>query len=636
MNDKPEAGDRRYKKLLENIDDTVTVVDATGATLWTTASIRRDLGYEPGFWEDADLFSLVHPGDSQLIVDRLAELLADPRLVIHDEVRLSSPEGDYVNVRFTAVNLLDDPDIGGIVLTSRSNEAEVAHRKLQAQREAELLALSEAQTDLLTSVSHEMRNPLHAISGLAELLAAEESLNQSAARAVESLGRETDALRRMIDDLLDFSKAAAGRMELDLKPFSPAVVADQSMSAFRVAAAKKDLTLTATISPEVPLTVLGDAFRIRQILMNLLSNAVKYTTDGSVELELSLLANGRLRFSVRDSGPGIPDGAVSTIFDPYEQARRTDSKKGTGLGLAITKNLVELMGGTLQLTSGDTGTHFWCDLQLAEARRASDRAEAAPVGGSGIVLVVDDSDVNQMLSSSQLERLGYTPRTASGGIEALEILASSQIDLVLMDWHMPDLDGLETTRRIRARETETAAARIPIIAVTASAVSGDRERCLDAGMDDYLAKPVSLGDLATMVGRWIGGPEAGSSKGVAARTAPGVDQTRIDELVDELGDRTIVANVVATFLTELPKWQTALVDGVAANDFTTAKRSAHTLKSTASLLGAHGLAATCADFEQAAEENPADAAAMVDRFVQEANDTSTQLSEIHSQLDQAA
>ncbi len=498
----------------------------------------------------------------------------------------------------------------------------------------ELAELTDAQSDLVASISHEMRNPLHAISGLAELLADDPSLSETAARNVATLGRECAALRRMIDDLLDFSKAVAGRMELDVRPFSPAIVADQSMTAFRSAAEKKGLTLTAHIDAAVPRAVLGDGFRVRQVLKNLLSNAVKYTDTGSVELRVQPTDESGVRFSVSDTGAGIPAPAIETIFDPYKQARRTDSNKGTGLGLAITKQLVELMGGTLKLESGDSGTRFWCDLPLPAARRATDQVVETLENGTGVVLVVDDSEVNVMLSSSQLQRLGYTPLTAGGGHEALRLLETESVDLVLMDWHMPDIDGLETTRRLREREARQGLGRMPVIAVTASAVSGDRERCLAAGMDDYLAKPVSLGDLATMLNRWLETPDETGAKNESTESL--VDLSRIDQLVEDLGDRSVVASVVATFLAELPTWRGALVDAVEKNDLVTAKRSAHTLKSTAALLGARALSTTCADFETAADDDPDAARSMVDRFVQQADRAATELSEVHQQLQQAA
>ncbi len=655
MHNEPSSGERRYRKLIENIRDTVTVVDATGAPTWTSAQIRRDLGYEPNFWEGADLFELVHPDEIGSIHNNLATILAEPSTAIEGEVRLRQPDGDYVYVGYTAVNRLDDADINGIILTARSIDAEVREREARTLREHESRLAAEAQSNFITSISHEMRSPLHAILGLSELLAASDALGGSDRRHVDSIARESTALRHMIDDLLDFSKASAGRMELLAEPFSPASVADESMAALRLAAEKKKLTFAAHIDPAVPRSVIGDAFRVRQILVNLLSNAVKYTASGSVKLHLERRPDGSLRFSVTDTGPGIPEASIETLFDPYRQARQGDTTKGTGLGLAITNQLVALMGGELSVETGPTGSTFWTEISFEESTRTNDLpAPALTLTGSGNVLVVDDSPVNRMLAEAQLDRLGYTTIAASSGADALDILGRNpaddeasesqpHIDIVLMDWHMPEMDGLDATRALRALELREERKRLPVIAMTASAMSGDRERCLAAGMDDYLAKPVSIDELGAMLSRWLpahttqaSAPSLLSPLSVPSSQPGAIDQEKIRNLLDELGDRTVVASVISTFLTELPKWRQELVDSVASANFDTARRSAHTLKSTAAMLGANQLSDTCALFEQAAIDDPVAATALVDQFVEQAETTEAELTAVHQSLQDAA
>ncbi len=450
------------------------------------------------------------------------------------------------------------------------------------------------QAQFIADLSHEMRGPLHAILGLTEVILNNDSLDGEVQRQLRSVDREAQALRLMLDELLDYSKISANHLELASEPFSPGSVLDAVGAAHGEAAREKFLAFRVSIDPSVPLVLIGDEFRLRQILVNLVSNAVKYTNQGSVELA-ARYRDGELRVSVSDTGPGIPEAAWPTLFEPYRQARQSDASKGTGLGLVITKRLVELMTGQLRFDTGAAGTRFEADIPLPEGRRRSDRQsvlgipEASAARGLE-VLVVDDTEVNRMLATSQLERLGHHPTAVDSGAAALELLTRAAFDLILMDWHMPHMDGLEATQRIRRAAEPNQ--RVPIIATTASAMAGDRDTCLEAGMDDYLAKPVSLSDLARMIERWAP---------TDPRTIPAESSNTdgIDALLDELGDVDIVKAVLGTFLAELPRWREDLEIGVSTGDFSRARRAAHSLKSTALMLGAAELSSHCATFESA-------------------------------------
>lgn len=607
--------ERRYRKLIENIQDTVTVVDATGAPIWTSASVKGDLGYVPQFWEKVDLFELVHPDDKDQITERLAGLLGGGDST-SGEVRLRRPTGDYSWVAYGAINRLADPDVGGIVITARPIDSEVEARRLQTARNSELEKALATRSQFIAGLSHELRSPLHAIIGLSEILQSSTTLTAEEHRHVESITQEATALRVMIDSLLDFSKIDAKRMDLLVEPFSPAAVIDAVGQSHLSAARAKGLNFGIDIDAALPHVVLGDEHRLRQILVNLVTNAIKYTDTGRIDIVVSAQDSSppesddgsrTLSFVVTDTGAGIPPDAVDTLFEPYRQVRASDTTKGTGLGLAITKSLVELMEGTLTFESDETGTSFICQIPFRPARRASDRPSAgstpapAPARSQNelSVLVVDDSEVNQMLARSQLERLGHLATVVSGGLEALEVLGERTFDLVLMDWHMPGIDGLETTRRIR--QNEGGENPMVIIATTASATSGDREACLDAGMDDYLAKPISLTDLSDMIGKW--GPTPTNDEAPVGS----INDSTIDQLVADLGDPTVVATVISTFLDELDRHCAAIEESLASDDRVTISRSAHTLKSTASMLGAADLAKKCADLEAASRTTTASA-----------------------------
>ena len=593
--------EQRFGKLLQNIDDAVTVVDMHGRPLWSSSVQDGDLGYESEFWRSANLFDLVHDDDRPQIEQQYLQLLQEPDEPVTGEVRLVSPDGVYHHVGYVVRNLLDDPDIAGMVITARSIEAEIAARRAREQRQRELEDALADRARFIARLSHEMRSPLHAVQGLAEVLLGSPTINAVDRRHIESIEREAVALRHMIDDLLDLSKMGAGHMELQLAPFMPASLCDTVGLTNRAQAELKGLDLRIEITPEAPRLVLGDEYRVRQILVNLISNAIKYTDSGSVTLRLDRGEGDMLRFDVTDTGRGIPAEKAEHLFEPYRQMDVADSSIGTGIGLTITKMLTELMNGTIAFESSENGTTFTCEIPLPEARRAADRAEAEvqplAISRTLSILVVDDSEVNRALASAQVERLGHSCELAESGLDGLKKISASSYDVVFMDWHMPDLDGLETTRRARALGDSID--QPTIVAMTASVMTGDRELCLEAGMDDYLAKPVSISDLSEMIQKWTGHEAEDSSKDTSAEESA-IDGSALDKLIVDLGDASIAHSIVMTFLTELKTWRHDLVEGVATGDLVTARRTAHTVKSTAAMLGAASLSAACQDFEHEA------------------------------------
>lgn len=593
-----EMTERRFSKLIQNIDDAVTVVDAQGNPLWSSSVGNRDLGYEAAFWRSANLFALVHDDDRPQVEKQYLEILESPAETVSGEVRLVAPDGSYHHVAYVVRNLLDDPDISGMVITARSIDKEVEARRERQDRQRDLEDALADRARFIARLSHEMRSPLHAVQGLAEVLLGSPTVAAVDRRHIESIEREAIALRHMIDDLLDLSKMGAGHMELQEAPFMPAAICDEVGLSSRTQAELKGLDLRIEINPNTPRVVLGDEHRLRQILVNLISNAIKYTDEGSVTLRLERGTGDMLRFQVIDTGRGIPEDKAEFLFEPYRQMDAADTTIGTGIGLTITKMLTELMEGTISFASSEAGTTFTCEIPLRQGRRDSDRAaleEREPATQQSVsILVVDDSEVNRVLANAQLERLGHTCELASSGVEGLEKISAQTYDIVLMDWHMPELDGLETTRRLRS--LGDAANQPTVIAMTASVMTGDRELCLDAGMDDYLAKPVSIADLGEMIDKWTGHtPEE-----TAAEATPesAIDASALDQLIVDLGNASIAHSIVMTFLSELKNWRKDLVDGVAAGDITKATRIAHTVKSTAAMLGAASLSTACAAFEQ--------------------------------------
>ena len=406
------------------------------------------------------------------------------------------------------------------------DELRVAHEEAQAA--------NRAKSEFLANMSHEIRTPLSAILGLTELSQRLADPARTAAN-MEMIAESARSLLGIVGDVLDLSRVEAGMLELENHPFDLRRAMQEALTPYRVMYREKDLALELRLAPSVPTGLVGDPLRLGQVLGNLVGNAVKFTERGSITLSVDVeggQASGsavELHFQVADTGIGIAPEVREIIFDSFRQADSTFSKpyQGVGLGLAICRELTALMGGRVWVDStpgGGSTFHFTARFTLAaphEAILPDDGASPAPPGAASrslSVLVAEDNPVNRLVFESFLVALGHRPRVAADGQEALELLRGSVFDLVLMDVQMPKLDGIEVVARMRSGACGPAASRLPVIALTAYAMAGDRDRFLKAGMDGYLSKPVSLDALQAAVSRYSGqdpvpgdGPEAASS-----------------------------------------------------------------------------------------------------------------------------
>jgi len=388
------------------------------------------------------------------------------------------------------------------------------------QERAEVAAMAnKAKTEFLTTVSHEIRTPMNGVIGMADLLG-QLPLSQEAQNYVDTIKLSGNNLVEIINDILDLSKIEAERMDLESEPFSIHALVNQLLELLKPRAEQKNLLLACEIAEDVPEIVEGDATRIRQIYTNLISNAIKFTEQGEITVQLRLINQDRAaikcQLDVKDTGIGIPADRLSTLFLPFSQIDASISRKygGTGLGLAISRRLAKLMGGDISVNSEENkGSTFSVSLPLKRSTITVDEwkskhaevpkrnahqllAEELPLS----ILVAEDHPINQQLMQILLRKLGYEPTIVVDGAGVLNQLQKTPFDLIFMDVQMPIIDGLEATRQIYSSFSQK---EIPIIiAMTANALQGDREDCINAGMHDYVAKPLTPGIVEEMIRKW--------------------------------------------------------------------------------------------------------------------------------------
>ncbi|MFZ5441427.1 MAG: ATP-binding protein [Myxococcota bacterium] len=463
---------------------------------WASDAANDVLGFTPeSLQEDASpVVRAIHPEDRPRVL-REATTFALERW--QSEFRFVKPDGA---LRWLLCTATPEKQPDGSVLwhtyLSDVTERKAFEEELVRAREAAVSA-NRVKSEFLANMSHEIRTPLNGILGMTQLLLDARPPPDTAAM-LEAVRSSGDTLLALINDILDLSKVEAGRMELESVPFSLRDVVERVVQTVRLRAAEKHLPVVLAWNDGVPATVQGDPTRVFQVLLNLAGNAVKFTESGEVRLTVSPAGRGRVRVAVSDTGIGIAPEGLARLFEPFVQVDGSITRRygGTGLGLVISRRLAEQMGGKLSVQSlPGSGSTFTVELPLAETA-APPEALPAPepgadeqTGASLRVLVAEDNPVNALVARTLLVREGHEVTVVTTGSQAVQHTLEQRFDLVLMDVQMPDLDGLEATRRIRAAEQGR---RTPIWALTANAMKGDLEQCHEAGMDDFVSKPVEL------------------------------------------------------------------------------------------------------------------------------------------------
>lgn len=651
--------------LLDNVPDSIYFKDRQSRFLRVSGGLLQKFGVgdatEVLGKTDADFFGRDHAEQARR--DEL-QIMQTGQALIDIEERENWPDRADTWCSTTKLPLRDSSGqiVGTFGITRDITAQKQAAWELQAAKDIADRA-NRAKSEFLANMSHEIRTPMNAILGMTELVL-DTPLAPGQRDYLQMVHDSGEALLGIINDILDFSKIEAGKFELDPTNFDVRRSLHETIRILRVRAESKGLELRLEVAPNVPSTLRADLGRIRQILINLVGNAIKFTEQGEVvvtvdgnELDTT---RWRLCLSVRDTGIGIPTDKLETIFSEFEQvdASTTRMYGGTGLGLAITKRFVELMQGTLRVESQlGAGSTFSCDWVVESCERPEagvGTAAGAAGAATGLavptelptpshsailrtqsllrILLAEDNRVNQRLTVGLLERLGHRVTVVDSGLRAVELVARQPFDLVLMDLQMPQLDGLEATRQIRQMELGTEQ-HVPIIAMTAHAMSGDRQRCLAAGMDDYLSKPIRTGELIDKLTRLQG--ELAPVSGILLDPLTREWDAELTEALSSVDDDWDLFRLVAVaFQEEATELTVVMSAAYERGDWEQLIHAAHSLKGSALVLHASELVAGCSVLEQAAVEGQrSEVAAALERVRMEVKHLQTRVSTF---LDQEA
>lgn len=513
-----------------------------------------------------------------------------------------------------------------ITVASRTHELKVANRDLKENlselHEAKEAALEAAKTKsaFLANMSHEIRTPMNGVLGMLELIK-DTSLTKTQSDLLGTAHASADSLLAIINDILDFSKIEAGKMTIEHIEISVRDIVSEICTLLAGTAQEKGLTLSCHTDADLPAMLVGDPVRLRQVLTNLIGNAVKFTESGGVSVRVNLLeqvkSSARIEFSVEDTGIGIAEDILPELFNEFTQADGSTTRKfgGTGLGLTISRQLVELMGGEISVVSAEgLGSTFAFTLNMAitenqvrpqhpvsgesVATAKPNHQEAVAFPDTIQVLVAEDNVVNQKVTISMLKKIGIQHiDVAEDGRKAVTMNSSQTYDLILMDCQMPHMSGYEATGVIRIQEREQQLPPIPIIAMTANAMAEDREKCLAAGMDDYLSKPVKKEELKKTLAQWLIYDTLPQSTNSACATREVAEKSEQHPLVDqqvlaslkELMEEEFPA-LVNSYIEDAPKLLADILSSSKEAEREVLVRAAHTLKSSSSNLGAKQLA----------------------------------------------
>ncbi len=614
--------EEKFRQLAESIDDVFWLreADETHRLIYISPSYERIWGKSPKslYEEPHAYFEAIHPDDRPRIQAFIETDEFIHRGHFDETYRIIRPDGEirWIHARSFPVLNLDGTfnrraGIARDVTDLKRAESEMKRAMETAEK------ANQAKSDFLANMSHEIRTPISGITGLTELVLDTEITPEQ--REYMNLIREsTGSLLNIVNDILDFSKIEAGKLKLKREEFRLEPLLRQVIGLFAIQADRKGIRLSTRIENEVPAVFYGDGDRLGQILRNLVSNAVKFTDRGEIEVIVECPPDARFHengkrlvkpcFSVTDTGVGIPPEKRASLFQSFSQGDDSTSKQygGTGLGLSISKQLVEMMGGEIDMDSKPgEGSRFFFSviLEYADTETEHPKPAGSPpdvtnlVDGALNILLAEDNKINQRFISRILEKGGHTVVIAENGKEVLELLSAAVFDVVLMDIQMPEMDGIETTRIIRSSSESGGTPHVPIIALTAYAMKGDRERLLAAGMDDYISKPVDMLTLFQTIGRLT------ATSGKTGSTKSAEDATSVTALQEALarfnGDTRDMSAYVEMFRSEIPPMIQRMDRALSAPDLPSAAQTAHTLVNALGIIQSPAAVRTARKLENA-------------------------------------
>lgn len=520
--------EERFRALIENASDLITVIDADGGILYESPPVERVLGYRPEELIGKSVFEFLHPDEAEATRRELAELVATPRASMMADLRFRHRDGSWRILEVVATNLLNDPAVGGVIVNSRDITAYLQAEEIRRAREAAERA-NRAKSEFLSRMSHELRTPMNAILGFGQLLAADELASEQK-EGVEQILRAGNHLLGLIDEVLDISRIEMGRLQLTPEALDVREVLDEAIGLVRPLAVQRRIQIEVDLADTIGHALLADRQRLKQVLLNLLSNAITYNREGGrVTVVGGPGAEARLRISVNDTGHGISSEQMHRLFSPFDRLGAEGlGVEGTGLGLALSKSLVEAMSGTIGVESTPgVGSTFWIELPLAGEPDELETGQAPPQvapegvaiteGKTRVVLCIEDNISNLKLVERILARCRDVELIpALQGRLGLDLARTHRPDLILLDLNLPDISGQEVLLRLRQDERLR---EIPVVIVSADAIPQQVDALLASGARAYITKPYDVSRFREVVFENLPG-RTGAAEGVAEPKHP--------------------------------------------------------------------------------------------------------------------